>query len=896
MWPLIKNTAIVLYFLGTNVAHSQVRIYGTISNQSGHTLPFASVKVKKDSTAPLKKFSIASEKGVYEITLPAHFLPAILEASVVGYKSKILRVEDQGSRDIKVNFFLDSLDKPLPEVFIKTDLAITVSGDTISFKTDSFKLGNERNIGELLKNMPGFVVQDNGKIVFNGKPISKILIEGDDLTGRKYESLTQNLDINGIDKVQVIRHYKDPEDITSTLKASSEQVLNIRYKKKFLGKVFGNLEAGMEPRPLYYTLAGQVISLKEKFKSLLLQESNTSGELKLSGQENIVIDGSQGNNSNPELSLASPTSLADIADIKNARTTLPLFYSNNSFLGSFNYKYRLSKKIIIKGVTGYIRDRYNQDAGTVNTIFAAPQNIILRQQEVLKKINTNFNSALLVNYLINNKNQLLGQLKLEREKPDYLSSGLLQGDPYIERKEGTNSRSGAGIYYTHLFKKGSWLESGFEYQKALVTGQYIESPPNYDSLFYPALFQNIRQDEWQKFSSQSAHFLFQKKMQRSQVGVIVDYHYQQENFLNTILGFNASGPMQMSTPDSANDFRFRQRSIGIKFNHQLAWGKHINFQYLPGVVHLDDQSKTRKNNLNKFYFLPQANIDFELSKLDKLTLSYISQITDPGIKDIAGGYFLTGLTSVQKGDDSIFAATTRTANISFSHIDLVRHGFIFFSQLSFTKRPLLYLSNSLPNTHYTIATAEATGKNISLGVFSVGADKFIYEAKSKIAFRYNLVSGNSFHKVNGLESEYGFTRMSFEPSFHTQVKHFQLSGSGKYFITTQKNSSQHSQKTATHDMEIQTEASWKIFPVFIVSCNIRNEWNHPPHAQTGYISVAGTEIRYTPKKDKWSGGLTCTNLFNQNKFSYSVILPGQTFFAEYRLVSRIILASVKYKF
>ena len=94
--------------------------------------------------------------------------------------------------------FLIPKNKVLREVIVKTNKAITVSGDTVTYNADSFKLNAGASVEDLLKKLPGLQVDKDGGIKAFGKKVEKVLIDGDDFFAEDATVATRNLDAKAI--------------------------------------------------------------------------------------------------------------------------------------------------------------------------------------------------------------------------------------------------------------------------------------------------------------------------------------------------------------------------------------------------------------------------------------------------------------------------------------------------------------------------------------------------------------------------------------------------------------------------------------------------------------------------------------------------------------------------
>ena len=164
----------------------------------------------------------------------------------------------------------------LPGIVIRRNQPMAkASGDTLTFdaarylKTEAFRLE------DLVKNIPGFRVDDNGRIYFNGKEISRIMIDGDDLAGEHYKLLSRNLKALMIDSLQLIqRHQKNR--LMQTFGNRDAIAVNLVIKKSWIGKTSGNL---MFSKDMGNRGEGdaELIRLTKKSKQLCFINTNNTG-------------------------------------------------------------------------------------------------------------------------------------------------------------------------------------------------------------------------------------------------------------------------------------------------------------------------------------------------------------------------------------------------------------------------------------------------------------------------------------------------------------------------------------------------------------------------------------------------------------------------------------------
>ena len=81
--------------------------------------------------------------------------------------------------DIDKDFSLES-DTSLDEIELTYEMPVTISGDTLTYNADSFNKGTERKLEDVLKNLPGVEINDDGQVEVEGKVVSKVMVDGKD--------------------------------------------------------------------------------------------------------------------------------------------------------------------------------------------------------------------------------------------------------------------------------------------------------------------------------------------------------------------------------------------------------------------------------------------------------------------------------------------------------------------------------------------------------------------------------------------------------------------------------------------------------------------------------------------------------------------------------------------
>lgn len=121
---------------------------------------------------------------------------------------------------------------------------ITLKKDTMEYNADAFKTRENAVLEELLRKLPGLIVEKDGTIRAQGETIGKILVEGKPFFGSDPRMATANLSADMIDKIQLIDRQPDPLESAGQPPGSREKVINITLKDDKKGKYFGRAGAG----------------------------------------------------------------------------------------------------------------------------------------------------------------------------------------------------------------------------------------------------------------------------------------------------------------------------------------------------------------------------------------------------------------------------------------------------------------------------------------------------------------------------------------------------------------------------------------------------------------------------------------------------------------------------
>ena len=200
----MKNGVILLMLLLMQAlgASAQVTVHGVVEDSATHErLVSASVMyLRKGKTV---KFARTNADGEFAITVDQVAMGDQLQATMLGF-GKRRRGVPMKSANKPVVLSLPSEAFALKEV--KVQGSRITGRDTITFDLTRFTSDRDNSLKDVLKKLPGVDVASNGKIYYNNQQVKRFTVEGLDLTGGRYNQLTENIRAKDVEKAEIVEH------------------------------------------------------------------------------------------------------------------------------------------------------------------------------------------------------------------------------------------------------------------------------------------------------------------------------------------------------------------------------------------------------------------------------------------------------------------------------------------------------------------------------------------------------------------------------------------------------------------------------------------------------------------------------------------------------------------
>lgn len=127
---------------------------GKVVDSLNTPIPYANVLLKDTTTNEIKSFAVTDASGKFKMTIETG-VPLELRASFVGYVPFIKHITTDPDRIQNLIIPLSQDQGLMDEVQVVKEMPVTLSGDTLIYKTEAFTKGNERKLEDVLKKLPG---------------------------------------------------------------------------------------------------------------------------------------------------------------------------------------------------------------------------------------------------------------------------------------------------------------------------------------------------------------------------------------------------------------------------------------------------------------------------------------------------------------------------------------------------------------------------------------------------------------------------------------------------------------------------------------------------------------------------------------------------------------------
>lgn len=366
----MKSLIFFFFLLFTCRMQAQFLIKGkVIDNETHQPLELATVTLTRDSSSTVYKYALTDPKGCFSFSVSEN-ISWTVHVTYLGYQKESLPVQ-KGKEMI---FQLKPEAISLKEVEIKGG-RIYGRQDTVKYNLSRFTSGKEQSIKEALKKLPGIDINEqSGEIRYNGKAISQFTVEGMDVSGGRYNQVTENLKADAVKDAEVIEHFQPIRSLRNKM-PSDKVALNLTLKPEIRSRWLLTLQtAGGYGDQMLYNGKLNALQLAREQQGIYLYKADQTGKDLSTELQQLISD-----NQN----FLTPT---DVPTFINQPTfSFPLekqrLMDNITHLASVNRLYRKNEEQQSRFTFHYLYDEQHRNQGTQEIYYYPSDTIHVAQAQ-----------------------------------------------------------------------------------------------------------------------------------------------------------------------------------------------------------------------------------------------------------------------------------------------------------------------------------------------------------------------------------------------------------------------------------------------------------------------------------------------------------------------------------
>jgi hypothetical protein len=866
----MKKILLLIVILFNSVVYSQVRFEGVVTDSMGNTIMGANVIAIEKESKILDGFGISSDTGFYRVSLKKN-TDYQIKVSFIGFQQ--VEFELNISEAFEKNIILEEQAEALDEVEIVYEMPVTIKGDTIVYNADSFNTGTEKKLGDVLKNLPGIEINEDGSIEVEGKEITKITVEGKDFFDGDSKLATQNLPANAVGKIEVLRNFTEVGQLRNVTNNEDNIAINIKLKSGKDKFWFGEILAGTgnadrvlaAPKIFYYA---------KDLSMSVLGNSNNIGEPVLSRRDFYKFGGGFGNlNAQNGTSINISSDGSGIGNLQNNQAK-----SIDAQLGAYNFSHspndswEISGFAIMAKTKNIVEEKVKRNYTVTSTIEETSDYVVQDNSQQLYKFTAEFKP----NERLQTEYNLLIKSADNEENTDLISSSYMDSSSGptiqpIETDEINLLRSDKPssinqelkAYYTlnenHIFSFEAQHLSQDEdpFYRAIKELQPFRDIISLDTDQSKFNINQVRKTNTNKIEGKlDYYYILTPKSNLNFTFGVTDVSQKFNSSIFQILDNNSN--KKFDDPVLGNDVDFKFTDSYLSMHYRFITGI---FTFDPGItIHSYKTENTQLRNLASDSYSdirPDMRIFMKFKDSESLRFTYrtTTQFTD--VNNLALGYVFNNYNSFFQGNPNLEAAKFYSYNLNYQSINIFTFTNVF-ARFSYSKR-----SNSIQNKTLISGISSvrsAVNSNFPRESYSASGriDKRFknFKAGFNMNFNYsdfnNIINGNPITSINFTQSYKASLATNFrnkpnlEIGYSYNKREYDTGRSKNYFFTD----SPYARVDAYFGKG------------FVFTANYTYNYYRNEEVTLNKYRFLEADLSYNKKGSKWEFGLGVTNLFN----------------------------------
>ncbi len=724
----------LLFFVVSNLLLNaqKLSIDGKVLNFEKKPIENVTVYLLKQKDSSIVNYTPTNSEGKFSLKTDEFSESTILKIDAEKYitYSKSFDIIKQSVSLGEIELEKNSVQN-IEEVTISAS-PVKIKKDTIEFNASAIKVRPDSKIEELLKQIPGVEISNEGKITVNGKEVDQIMINGKPFFDKDGKIALQNLPADIIKNIQFTTTKTKEEELSGKASKSNKTTINFNIDEKKNKGILSRLTAGYGSDERY---EGSLLLsyFKKDTKISLLASSNNINSQGFSNDEvfdsmghgrnswlmqggSVVSEGgntyytSGGNNTKGiQRSTTIGLNYSDKFDKNSDLETLSLMHRNNNL----ETRSKVSRTTLLPDFTLKTNSESNGENETKQYNFDTSLRI---------KIDS------LTNFYFSPNFSRSESFSFNNSKSSTLKDNLLlnESDSYTSNKSESNSFS-PNLYFSKKFKKkGRVFSSNIN---TTISESKRENTNTSSTIFYQTTDPNDIRNQISKTKNQTNRYRFttaysEPLSDSSNVTVSLAYESKLTRNLRDVNDLDLSNGQYSDYNDAlSNTMSQKNDQFKPEISYELI-KKRINFWASAGLditdMNVNSFFHSQRYDFQNNFALPSysMNLQYQFSDNKSLSIYNSADFSIPTAEQLTPFTDNINPLVTYQGNPDLKNRWQNSSYIYYSNYNILKN-MNYYMNLSFN-----YYNNDVSNYSY-------------------------YDDSGKQFVTYANVSGNKYVNVGG---------------------------------------------------------------------------------------------------------------------------------------------------
>lgn len=883
-------TFILCYALiSFSTAFAQKLLRGKVLDVSGKGISAVNVTLK-DTEGNIISYNRSDAKGDYSISLKNEYvINYSIEASGIGYRKTAVKIVDLNKN---YNLVLQNGEINLETVTVKNRPKLTSNGDTLNYRPSDFADKQDRSIGDVLKKMPGIEVADDGKVSYNGKAISNLYVDGDNLLDDKYNIGTKSIPQGAVDKVQVIQN-DQPIKMMRKNNTSDDVALNLVLKDEAKLKVMGDATAGAgTPARFDENITAMLFNKKLKFIN------NIKGN-------NIGVD--------PGIDLTSHNFSDYLKRLENDKPSgllstgaagvpfLPQsrYLFNKAGLINLNNLYKFNEDLQLRANLHYLYDKRNQQYNKLSETYLPGKTVRytevqsndINPQKLRAQFNLNGNAD---KYYLNN-NFVLDYI------PFKTKSGIVINDiPAYQALNRKNFDVSNEFNYRKKLKSDNVLNF-YSYLNRTTQPESLNITPglNANVLNNGQAYAGLRQFAKLPTSYTNNYISYAlisgKFMQTYRAG----FNIQEQHLNSQLFKIQDDGKTEFISQSSVNNLDWLKTKVYTEGSYDFTGEKLKMSLSLPVSYHIVNYEDTGNNvnkSLSRFFVNPSLNFKYQTSQENYISANYSFKNDLGGIDEVYRGTILRNYRSLFANDAPISESKTHNISAGFNFRKAMQMLFININT-NYNDAELNTISSYTLTNNIQQRIVLPLSNHVKSFSFNANASKYLFALKSTVNAGISFTQSNYSQLQNNELLHINTQMVTYAGGINAKLTNF-INFSYNAVYSTTDNTVETENRVKTNFQQLRQQSTLSLTTIKNVYLNLSAEhlFTHQNTQPDLNYLFADANVKYKLIKFKTDLEFGLTNFANIKTFDAVYLSANSLTTGSYSIPGRVAMLRARFNF